>query len=54
MKPGCLAVEAREAITTATAALLSSTQDRDNEDLFADVEEDEDELEENETALEDC
>ena len=54
LKPGRVAVEAREAITTETATLFSSIQDRDEEDPLADLEEDKDELEENETVLEDC
>ena len=52
MKPGGVAAEARGAITTETAQFLSD--DDGNEDPFAELVENKDELSENETVLEDC
>ena len=46
LKLGGVAVEVHETITTETATLFSSIQDRDEEDLFSDLEEDESKLEE--------
>ena len=42
------------AINTGTANLLAGVSEDDDEDPFAGLEEDEDELEENETVLDDC
>ena len=46
-KQGGVAAEVREAIAEGTASLLSGSEDTDD-DPFADFEEDDDELEENE------
>jgi len=51
---GGVAADARGAINTETANLLAGVSDDDDEDPFAGLEEDEDELEENETVLDDC
>jgi len=48
LKQGGVAVDARESIQRATATVAKES------DPFADVEDDEDELEENELVLEDC
>jgi len=54
LKPGGVAADARGAINTETANLLAGVSEDDDEDPFAGLEEDEDELEENETVLDDC
>ena len=54
LKPGGVAADARRAINMETANLLASVSGDDDEDPFAGLEEDEDELEENETVLDDC
>ena len=57
LKDGGVATEARATVTTETARLLSAPDDEaeGDEDPFADLEaEDDDELAENETVLEDC
>ena len=41
-------------ITSETARLLSRADEEGDEDLFADLEEDEDELSENKIVLKDC
>ena len=54
---GCrgVAADARESIRRDTATLATATDtELEESDPFADVEEDEDELEENELVLEDC
>ena len=54
LKEGGVAAGAREDITTETASLLSGRRDSDDDaDPFT-VSEDEEELEANETVLEDC
>jgi len=54
LKPGGVAADACGAINTETANLLDGVSEDDDEDPFAGLEEDEDELEENETVLDDC
>ena len=54
LKPGDVAVVAREAITTEMATIFSSIQDRDEEGLFAVLEEHKDKMEKNENVLRDC
>ena len=49
-----VAADARGAINTETANLLAGVSEDDDDDPFAGLEEDEDELEENETVLDDC
>ena len=49
-----MAADARGAINTETANLLAGVSEDDDEDPFAGLGEDEDELEENETVLDDC
>ena len=49
-----MAAAARETVTSATARLLSGADEEDDEDPFAELEEDEDELSENEIVMEDC
>ena len=46
--------DARKTIERDTAALATATDSLEESDPFADVEEDEEELEENELVLEDC
>ena len=48
-----MAADAREAIRKETATLLYAPE-LEESDPFADIEEDEDQLEENELVLEDC
>jgi len=52
LKAGGVAADSRETVTTETAKLLSRVSEAD--DAFTDIEEDEDELEEIETVLNDC
>jgi len=54
LKPGGVAADAHGAINTETANLLAGVLEDDDEDPFVGLEEDEDELEENETVLDDC
>ena len=54
LKPGGVAADARGAINTEIANLLAGVSEDDDEDAFAGLEEDEDELEENETVLDNC
>ena len=49
-----VAADARKTIERDTAALATATDSLEESDPFADVEEDEEELEENELVLEDC
>jgi len=49
-----VAADARGAINTETANLLAGVSEDDDDDPFAGLEKDEDELEENETVLDDC
>ena len=49
-----MAADARGAINTETANLLAGVSEDDDDDPFAGLEEDKDELEENETVLDDC
>ena len=49
-----MAADARGAINTEIANLLAGVSEDDDEDAFAGLEEDEDELEENETVLDNC
>ena len=49
-----VAADARGAINTETANLLAGVSEDNDDDPFAGLEEDEDELEENETVLDDC
>ena len=54
-RKGGVAADARESIRRDTATLATATDtELEESDPFADVEEDEDELEENELVLEDC
>ena len=50
----CRLTAARTTVTVATARLLSGADDEGDGDPFAELEEDDDELDENETVLEDC
>ena len=52
LKAGGVAADSHETITTETAKLLSRVSEAD--DAFTNIEEDEDELEEIETVLDDC
>jgi len=55
LNEGGVAADARKSIRRDTATLATATDTKlEESDLFADVEEDEDELEENELVLEDC
>ena len=55
LKQGGLASDARDVVRRDTASLITSAgTDTDDVDPFADVEEDEDELEQNEDAVDDC
>ena len=55
LKEDGVAADARESIRRDTATLATATDtELEESDPFADVEEDEDELEENELVLEDC
>ena len=55
LKQGEVAVDARESIQRDTAMLATATDtELEESDPFADVEDDEDELEEKELVLEDC
>ena len=54
LKPGGVAADTRETINTETANLLAGVSEDDGEDPFTGLEEDDDELEENETVLDDC
>ena len=54
LKEGGVAADARKTIERDTAALATVTDSLEESDPFADVEEDEEELEENELVLEDC
>ena len=49
-----MAAAAQETVTLATARLLSGADEEDDEDPFAELKEDEDELSENEIVMEDC
>ena len=49
-----VAADSCETITAETAKLLSRVSEVGDEDPFADIEEDEDELEESETVLDNC
>ena len=49
-----MATAARATVTAATARLLSGADDEGDGDPFAELEEDDDELDESETVLEDC
>ena len=53
LKEGGVAADARKTIERDTAALVTATDSLEESDPFADVEEDEEELE-NELVLEDC
>ena len=53
LKDGGVAAAARETLSSATARLLSGA-DEDDVDPFAELEEDEDELSENEIVMDDC
>ena len=54
LKEGGVAADARKTIESEPAALATATDLLEESDPFADVEEDEEELEENELVLEDC
>ena len=54
LKPGGVAADARETINTETANFLAGVSEDDGKDPFTRLEEDDDELEENETVLDDC
>ena len=58
LKEGGVAADARETVKRETATLtllpLAALPEADDLDPFADIEEDEEELEENEVVLEDC
>ena len=53
LKEGGVAADARETIRTETATLADTADESEESDPFADIEEDEDELE-NELVLDDC
>ena len=54
LKDGGVATAARATVTAVTARHLSGADDEGNRDPFAELEEDDDELDENQTVLEDC